>query len=173
MFIKRNNLTIRNATADDASQLNKWWSDGKVMAHAGFPLGFPSADEEIIKDLADCTDETFRILIIEADDLPVGEMSYRNMGDSTAEIGIKICDFSMQNKGYGTQFIRMLIESLFENYGYEKIILDTTPENKRARHVYEKIGFRKVGERHNCWTDQIGNLQSAIDYELMKTEYNK
>ena len=35
MFIRNNNLTIRNATSNDASILCKWWNDGKVMAHAG------------------------------------------------------------------------------------------------------------------------------------------
>lgn len=171
MFIRQDNLTIRNATAADASQLGIWWRDGKVMAHAGFPRGLLTTDDEITKDLSTDTDETCRRLIIEVDSSPVGEMNYRNKGNHTAEIGIKICDFSMQEKGYGTRFIRMLIDALFENYGYEKIILDTNVNNKRAQHVYEKIGFRKVRERHNCWNNQLGEPQSAVDYELTKSEY--
>lgn len=35
MFLQNNNITIRNATSEDASILCKWWNDGKVMAHAG------------------------------------------------------------------------------------------------------------------------------------------
>lgn len=46
MFIKHDNLTIRNATAEDAEILAKWWSDGKVMAHAGFPLGINSTPKK-------------------------------------------------------------------------------------------------------------------------------
>jgi len=171
MFIKQDNLTIRNATAADAPQLGIWWRDGKVMAHAGFPLGFPIADEKIEKDLASNTDDTFRVLIIEIDSLPVGEMSCRNVGNNTAEIGIKICDFTMQDKGHGTKLIRMLINALFMDYGYEKIILDTNLNNKRAQHIYEKIGFRKVGEHRDCWENQLGELQSSVDYEMTKNDF--
>ena len=88
------------------------------MAHAGFPLGLSTTDEEIKNDLITETDETFRRFIVEADSLLIGEMCYRNKGDRIAEIGIKICDFSMQGKGYGTRLLRMLIEVLFGCYGY-------------------------------------------------------
>lgn len=171
MHIAKNNLTIRNATAADAPQLGIWWRDGNVMAHAGFPMGLSVTDDEIEAALAADTDETFRRLIIEADSIPIGEMSYRNKGNRTAEIGIKICDFSKQEKGYGTELIHMLISELFGRYGYEKIILDTNLDNKRAQHVYEKIGFRKVSAQNRTWNNQLGELQSAVDYELAKADY--
>jgi len=173
MLIERENLTIRDATAADAPLLGAWWRDGKVMAHAGFPNGLSITDEDIKRELASASDETGRRLIIEADSVPVGEMNYRNKGNKTAEIGIKICDFSMQDKGCGTRLIRMLAGELFGALDYDKIILDTNLNNKRAQHVYEKIGFRKVGERRDCWVDQLGKPQSAADYELSKSEYGR
>ena len=39
MRIQKDNILIRTATVDDAVQLNKWWNDGRVMEHAGFPYG--------------------------------------------------------------------------------------------------------------------------------------
>jgi len=57
--------------------------------------------------------------------------------------------------------------------GYEKIVLDTNLKNKRAQHVYEKLGFRKTGTNINAWKDQIGELQSSVDYELLKEDYLK
>ena len=39
MYLKQDNLVIRAATSEDAECLCKWWSDGAVMAHAGFPNG--------------------------------------------------------------------------------------------------------------------------------------
>lgn len=39
MFEQFGNLTIRNATVEDAVLLSAWWNDGKIMAHAGFPNG--------------------------------------------------------------------------------------------------------------------------------------
>ena len=94
MFLHQGNLTIRNATADDAAQLAAWWNDGAVMAHAGFPKGTGQTAEAIADSLKKDTDDTHRRLIIEIDSVPSGEMNYRNKGSSVAEIGIKICDFS-------------------------------------------------------------------------------
>jgi len=37
MNIQSEKIRIRNATADDAQVLSKWWNNGKIMAHAGFP----------------------------------------------------------------------------------------------------------------------------------------
>jgi len=171
MHLVSEELTIRDATEADAAQLGVWWRDGKVMAHAGFPLGLQITDERIAEDLATQSDATRRTLIIEVDGVPVGEMNYRNDGDGTADIGIKICDFRMQERGYGTRVLCLLIGSLFSDLGFRRITLDTNPLNLRAQHVYEKIGFRKVGVRVDSWTDQLGQLQSAVDYELTEQDF--
>jgi Acetyltransferases, including N-acetylases of ribosomal proteins len=172
MNLTYKNLTIRNAEASDAVQLCKWWNDGEVMAHAGFPNGLGTTPEEIRESLAKDTDETHRRHIIELDGVSIGEMNYRNMGGGIAEIGIKIAVAAEQEKGYGTTLLTIFIGALFTYYGYDKIILDTNVTNKRAQHVYEnKLRFRKIGIRENSWTDQLGVPQSAVDYELTKADW--
>ena len=174
MNLVKDHLTIRNAAASDAEQLCAWWNDGKVMAHAGFPNGLGTTACEIRNDLAKDSDGIHRRHIIEYNGRPIGEMNYRNKCADTAEIGIKICDFAVQGKGLGTRLLAMFINELFTQFGYEKIILDTNTQNKRAQHVYEnKLGFKKVRVRENSWRDQLGELQSAIDYELTKDEWLK
>ncbi len=71
MFIKQNNLLIRNAITNDAAKLGKWWRDGKVMAHAGFPNGINITDEEIVKQLSKDSDETQRRLIVEVNNIAI------------------------------------------------------------------------------------------------------
>lgn len=175
MHITYKNLTIRNAGSADAEQLCAWWNDGKVMAHAGFPNGVGCTPEEIRKSLASDTDETHRRHIIELDGKPIGEMNYRNLqppAAGTAEIGIKICDQSAQNQGYGTQLLAVFIDALFNRYGYDKIILDTNLKNERAQHVYEtKLGFRRLGVEKDAWRDQLDELQSSVNYELSKVDW--
>lgn len=171
MLLKYNNLTIRNAEGSDAEQLAHWWNDGKVMAHAGFPNGLGTTAEKIAGELKSDSDDTRRRLIIEADNAPVGEMSYHNIGNKTAEIGIKICDFSSQNNGMGKILLSMLINELFNGMGYEKIILDTNLKNKRAQHVYERLGFQKLRVVENSWYDQLGEPQSAVEYEMHKKDF--
>lgn len=169
MLLKYKYLTIRNATNSDSTILSQWWNDGKVMAHAGFPNGTGQTPNNIEESLLQDTDDTHRRLIIECDGIAIGEMNYRNKGNSIAEIGIKICDFSKQEKGYGRILLSMLISELF-SMGYEKIILDTNLNNTRAQHTYEMLGFSKTRVSIDSWKNQLGENQSSIHYELYKNQ---
>ena len=51
-------------------------------------------------------------------------------------------DRKYQNRGYGTQAIRMVLDEMRERFGCEEVYLSTDPENERGKHVYEKTGFR-------------------------------
>lgn len=169
MYLKDGDLVIRHATADDVQILCHWWSDGKVMAHAGFPNGIHTDAEKLMDKIVNETDMARR-LIIEINLKRVGEMCY-TIEDSVAEIGIKICDFTYHEKGYGTRALKMLINYLFNEMKVYKIVLDTNLNNRRAQHVYEKIGFKKVAIRIDCWEDQLRVLQSAVDYELNNEDF--
>ena len=49
---------------------------------------------------------------------------------------------TMQNKGYGTQAILLILEEMKSRFGCKEVYLSTDPENVRGKHVYEKVGFR-------------------------------
>lgn len=169
MYLENRNLVVRPANRDDAKVLCEWWSDGKIMAHAGFPNGIKTDIDKLIDRLSKQNDNA-RILIIEIDTKKVGEMSYK-IEDNVAEIGIKICDFKYQEKGYGTKAIKMLIKYLFNDVQVKKVILDTNLKNTRAQHVYEKLGFKKITIQKDSWEDQLGVLQSTVCYELNKEDF--
>lgn len=171
MYIQYRNLTIRNAVAVDCEQLARWWNDGRVMAHAGFPNGLGTTPERIARELEEDDDVTHRRLVIEYEGRAIGEMSYRRKDGGAAEIGVKICDFSMQERGLGKILLSMLIVRLFE-MGFERIVLDTNLHNTRAQHVYEQLGFRKVRVNRDSWVDQLGQSQSSVDYELRPGQLN-
>ncbi|MDF2869268.1 MAG: family acetyltransferase [Anaerocolumna sp.] len=170
MFIQNKNLIIRDAVLKDAEILCHWWNDGRVMAHAGFPNGVGISIENLQKQLAASENSKVNRLIIEADNKAIGEMSYSSTEDGGAEIGIKICDDTQQEKGYGRILLSMLIKELFRT-GYTKILLDTNLNNTRAQHVYEKLGFIKRRVNKDVWKDQSGRLQTSIDYELTQTDF--
>ena len=182
MRLEQGKLCIKNAEQEDCKQLVSWWNDGAVMAHAGFPNGLGTNEEKVQKQIAADSDDTRRHLVIWYDGNRIGEMSYANLGDSleetgedtienhTADIGIKICNPTFQEKGLGKIVLSMLIRELFSR-GYTKIVLDTNLKNKRAQHVYERLGFQKVNIRMDAWTDQVGEKQSVVDYELTKEHF--
>lgn len=170
MKIIHKDLCIRNAENADCAQLAKWWNDGSVMAHAGFPEGLGTTAELIQKQIESDNDNIKRRLIIGYKGSTIGEMSYYNRENNIAEIGIKICDANYQEKGLGRVILSMLIRELFF-MGYTKIILDTNLKNTRAQHVYEMLGFQKVRVNENSWTNQVGEIQSSVDYELVRENF--
>ena len=163
-------ITIRDAHAQDAHQLCLWWNDGAVMAHAGFPNGLGTTEEKIIRQLEEQSSKHYRHVIMYQNRL-IGEMNYREITPEECEIGIKICDVSMQNKGLGKKILSLFINALFCEYSYQKIILDTNLTNTRAQHVYEQLGFQKLRVNTDSWKDQLGQLQSSVDYELTKEHF--
>lgn len=165
MKLTYKNIQIRNAAEEDALLLAQWWNDGNIMAHAGFPLGLGTTAEQIAEDIIKDTDDTRRRLMLLVDNIPVGEMVYRNIGHNTADIGIKICNTDYQEKGIGRIALSLLIRELFQ-LGYQKIVLDTNLKNLRAQHVYETLGFQKLRVNMDSWKNQLGQPESSVDYEL-------
>ena len=170
MIINWKDLCIKDAQKEDAVQLAAWWNDGAVMAHAGFPNGIGTTSDQIAKDISTDTDDTKRRLILTCAGKRIGEMSYRVSEANSAEIGIKICEGKYQDRGLGRVYLSMLIKELFER-GFRKICLDTNLKNVRAQHVYELLGFRRLRVNENSWTDQLGQLQSSVDYELVPEDF--
>lgn len=180
MRIQKDNIVIRSATIDDAIQLNEWWNDGRVMEHAGFPNGIGESLDDTIASIRRGEGKLSQLCIMEINGKPVGELSYSIRGDEAAYPGWKICDFNYQKQGYGPKITMILLEFIFTDvvinskFPIEKIIWDTTLENKRAQYVYEnenKIGARKMGIQENLWKDQLGNWRSSVDYEISKEDF--
>ena len=178
MRIEKDNIVIRSATLDDAAQLNKWWNDGRVMEHAGFPNGIGESLDDTTANIRSREGKLSQLCIIEIDGKPVGELNYKIGDDGAAYPGWKICDLDSQNKGYGSKIIMMLFEFIFTDedinskFPIEKIVWDTMLENKRAQHVYEdKIGAKRTGILKDAWIDQLGNPRSAVLYEIGKEDF--
>lgn len=171
MNLTYQNIRIRNAEVEDAALLCTWWNDGEVMAHAGFPLGLGISEEEITRKILTESDETTRRHIILINEKPVGEMNYRHLDETSCEMGIKICERTYQDQGFGTLILHMFLQGLFTIRNCEKVLLDTNLNNTRAQHVYEKLGFRKLRVNKDSWYDQLGKPQSSVDYELRREEY--
>ena len=163
-----NDILIRDAVPADAPTLCKWWNDGAVMAHAGFPNGLGTSVEEIEKQLS--PNSRYRHIIFYKG-VPIGEMNYIPADEISCEMGIKICESQYQNKGLGKKILSLFISGLFNDLGYTKIMLDTNMNNIRAQHVYEQLGFKKVRVRGNSFKDQLGNWQTAVDYELTEKDF--
>lgn len=72
----------------------------------------------------------------------IGNTEFFNRVYKEAEWGI-VMTKSMQDKGFGTEALRRMIDYGFDDLGLERIYLAVYTDNPRAAHVYEKCGFKE------------------------------
>ncbi len=124
--------------------VKQWWDDGddtleKVVSHYGGESG-----------------DVVRFILFERDEdgeKPIGYFQYYFAPDGSIGIDQFIGEEDRINKGVGEKAIRMFIELIMERHKPTRIILDPSPDNKRAIRCYEKLGFKhyateKTGDGH-------------------------
>lgn len=72
----------------------------------------------------------------------IGNIELMDVQGREAELGIAITA-AKQERGYGTEAIRRLLEYGFRELGLDRVALKAFAFNARAIHVYEKCGFRE------------------------------
>ena len=106
-----------------------------------------------------------RVFALLVDDKPAGALQYweeSDPGSRHADVDILIGP-DHQDRGLGTEAMRVIVRHLVEDRGHHRITLSTAVDNARAIHVYEKVGFRPVGvtrksnlsERTGDWEDEL------------------
>lgn len=132
---------FRLFTADDfplmlewllKEHVKEWWDDGddtleKVARHYG------------------SEDDVVRFILVEvgrSSEKPIGYFQYYFVSDGSIGIDQFIGEEDYINKGVGEQAIRKLIALILQECEPTGIILDPSPDNKRAITCYEKVGFR-------------------------------
>ncbi len=114
-------------------------------------------------------------IIRKEDDKLIGNIGISNIDyiDRTATIGIFIGEDSNQNKGYGSDAIRALLNYGFGVLNLNNIDLKVFDFNERAINCYKKVGFKEYGRRHKAY--YVNNeYHDVISMEILKDDfYNK
>jgi aminoglycoside 6'-N-acetyltransferase len=111
-----------------AAEVERWWGP----AEEGWPL---EVEEELTK------------LVVKVDGDVVGFVQFWEEPDPEAryaDIDIFI-GADHQERGLGSEAMTVALAHLMEVRGHHRVTLTTSPHNARAIHVYEKLGFRRVG----------------------------
>jgi RimJ/RimL family protein N-acetyltransferase len=144
-------LKFRPLTSDDfpllltwlsKEHVKLWWNDGddtleKAARHYG-------KEEDVA-----------RFILIEAGggEKPFGYFQYYFAPDGSIGIDQFIGEETYVNRGVGEKAIRMFIQMIMRRHKPPAIILDPSPDNKRAIRCYEKVGFKHYETR----MDKDGN----------------
>ena len=113
--------------------------------------GMPSLCEEFVASNAlsivqSVFEDGWVIKAIEHAGELIGFTMFGLSGDNRYEICRLMIGCGFQNRGYGTQALRMILEEIKSRFGCSEVYLSTDPENRRGLHVYHKFGFQETGE---------------------------
>jgi ribosomal protein S18 acetylase RimI-like enzyme len=76
-------------------------------------------------------------------------------------------------EGTGAPFVRAVIAHMFSSPHVHRLELDTSAENPRARHVYEKLGFVHEGRVRDAYRLDDGRFVSKDLFSILRPEWER
>jgi hypothetical protein len=99
-------------------------------------------------------------------DIPFAYLLTSEEGEDAITLDLFICDLNYLGKGLSVQMIQEFLISQFPNKN--QVLIDPEATNTRAIHVYEKAGFRIIGEFIAKW-HPVPHYKMRLDMkELVK-----
>lgn len=83
------------------------------------------------------------------EDIPFSFLITSPRGEEAITLDLFICDLNYLGKGFAVPMIRQFLLDHFSHM--KKILIDPEATNRRAIHVYEKVGFKTTHEFIASW----------------------
>lgn len=155
-------MTIRSYEPADSEAV--WELHNVALQATGAHLGNGAWDDDLknIPQLYQQNQGCFLVGVLDGRIIAMGAVKRADV--NRAEIKRMRVHPDFQRRGFGTELIKAL-ETEARRLGYEVLHLDTTTLQTAAQKLYEKHGYRQVGET------QIAGLDTLL-YEKKLTEPN-
>jgi len=176
--------------ADDAQQATPSARASVPILRGGRVVLRPVADTDIpaleailrepevkrwwMRDTWDRVDEEGSIVFtILADGAVVGCIEYAEETDPDyRHAGVDLfVSARFQGRGVGSDALRAVLSYLLDDLGHHRVIIDPAVGNERAVHVYEKLGFRRVGVMRRYERGADGEWHDGLLMELLAEEF--
>ncbi len=145
--IRGKRIILREQKEDDAAFFAYWFNQPEIMFQCGFT---ELTDEEKEKKRINedhKSGDSLWFTITDTEGNIIGETGLLRMFPAwhQTDLTIIIPDPEMQQQGYGTEAIRIMIDIAFKEYDMNRIAIGVVGLNTNALHFYRKIGFREEG----------------------------
>lgn len=132
-------VTFLTGSAFTSKDAQKAPTEADLQRYTTWYQSLPSATDRL--DLA-----------IVANGIVVGEIVLNEWDEILNICNLRILmDPAHANFGYGSEAIQLLLDYAFGTLGLHRIELDVFDFNPRARHVYEKLGFKHEGTKREAF----------------------
>jgi len=147
-------VRLRAREPEDESLLYQWFNDPEVTQFLSmrYPVSHRTEREFLESQNQPGYGNASFAVVKKADGVLIGGASLAETHPEmrSATLGIAIGDKACWDGGYGTDTMRVLCRFGFEHMNLHRIELEVYALNERARHVYEKVGFRLEGCRRQA-----------------------
>ncbi|MCB1444604.1 MAG: GNAT family N-acetyltransferase [Rhizobiaceae bacterium] len=160
-------MTLRQATSDDIPAIMAIERQPGYEALVGRSSAEFHARAVIDPDYA-------YLAGLDADGAMAGFAILRGLSDLTGNVTLKRFVVAAPGKGMGTALLREVIDWTFTNTSAHRFWLDHIVTNDRARHVYERCGFRREGVMREAYAmpDDGGRVDLAL-MSLLRPEWER
>ncbi len=164
-------LTLRYADVNDFTYIAQTQRDPSILDYVS-----ASTKEEFITAIND-PDQAYLLAVRPEnvpenvrENIPVGFAYLRRL--KRPERSIELCRLAIseRNKGYGSQFLKLIMTEAFGPLDANRLWLDVFPENDRARQVYQKCGMVEEGTLRDVYFWK-GEFRSTIIMSILAREY--
>lgn len=144
-------LALREIRSDDSDRYFKWINNRSlVIKNSSYNSISETTHKERFENISKRSDiRIFSIILTDENENEelIGSCSLRKIDwiHRSSELQIRIGEVGMQNKGWGTSSIKLLLKFSFSDMNMNRIYLDVFADNKIAQRAYEKCGFSIEG----------------------------
>ncbi len=157
---------------DDVEIYTKWINDLNITDNLGNSSKVISLHKEkgILEKLSN-QDYSFAIILKDEDKL-IGNISLFDVNHihRNATCGLFIGDTENQNKGYGTEALKLLLSYGFNTLNLNNVMLKVFEFNKQAIACYEKVGFKLIGRHRKCYFVK-GKYYDELFMDILAKEF--
>lgn len=152
---------VRKARPEDAAQIITHFKAIADEPDNGISLSssseFTITEEEETKIIADRVDNELALMLVADAGGQIIGLAHCNSArlgyKHTYDLGITV-NKDWRDKGVGTAMLSAMIEWCHNNPNVRRLELWVFPNNPRAMHVYEKLGFEHEGVRRKSYLKQ-------------------
>ena len=110
------------------------------------------------------------LIIKNGDSQPVGFILLAGLESSHQSIEFRRIVVTVKGRGYGQEAIQQVKRFAFTRLSAHRLWLDVKETNRRARYIYEKLGFREEGVLRECL--KTGDtFESLVVMSILSHEY--
>lgn len=166
-------MELRKLKLHDAPKMLEWMHDKNVVQDLRTNF--------MKKNITDCENfiekswndtESLHLAITDENDIYMGTVSLKNIGNKSAEFGITVRSCAM-GKGYSQKAMSEILKIAFDNLKLEMVYWCVSPENRRAVRFYDKNEFlhvqpEKIGVIEGYSQEEI---KTFVWYSVARSEW--